>query len=285
LPTPRENRTGGEPGGDFAATFARKVRTPIGAFVPGRRAWLGAGAGAAAVLVLAGIGTGLTRLDFGSGGKAASAGALPSRLPVSAPHTTPGAAPSTPAGTTTAPASARTPATSPTPAPAAAATGGQDSGSALLASIASSPTPAAGGTPRPAATPAAASASTGYLSAQTSVSSGGNAYWSQSVVTVTTTAPLGSLKVAVRIIQTGGVASTGTWSSAGGSAAVAVSTTGTAVNYEFTLKPGVVLQPGHYVFEVQYNHDAGTRSTARDLYAVVATASPSGTQEGTDGHF
>jgi hypothetical protein len=283
LPTPRENRTGGEPGGDFAATFARKVRTPIGAFVPGRRAWLGAGAGAAAVLVLAGIGTGLTRLDFGSGGKAASAGALPSRLPVSAPHTTPGAAPSTPAGTT-APASARTPATSPTPAPAAAATGGQDSGSALLASIASSPTPAAGGTPRPAATPAA-TASTGYLSAQTSVSSGGNAYWSQSVVTVTTTAPLGSLKVAVRIIQTGGVASTGTWSSAGGSAAVAVSTAGTAVNYEFTLKPGVVLQPGHYVFEVQYNHDAGTRSTARDLYAVVATASPSGTQEGTDGHF
>lgn len=283
MPTPRENRTGGEPGGDFAATFARKVRTPIGAFVPGRRAWLGAGAGAAAVLVLAGIGTGLTRLDFGSGGKAASAGALPSRLPVSAPHTTPGAAPSTPAGTT-APASARTPATSPTPAPAAAATGGQDSGSALLASIASSPTPAAGGTPRPAATPAA-TASTGYLSAQTSVSSGGNAYWSQSVVTVTTTAPLGSLKVAVRIIQTGGVASTGTWSSAGGSAAVAVSTAGTAVNYEFTLKPGVVLQPGHYVFEVQYNHDAGTRSTARDLYAVVATASPSGTQEGTDGHF
>lgn len=284
MPTPRENRPGGEPGGDFAATFARKARTPIGAFVPGRRAWLGAGAGVAAVLVLAGIGTGLTRLDFG-GGKAANAAALPSRPPVAAPHTTPGAAPTTPGGPTTAPASARTPAPSPTPAPAAAASGGQDSGSALLASIASSPTPAAGSAQRPAATPAAAPASTGYLAVQTSVSSGGNAYWSQSVVTVTTTAPLSSLKVAVRIIQTGGVASTGTWSSVGGNANAAVSTTGSAVNYEFTLRPGVVLQPGRYVFEVQYNHNAGSRSTAHDLYAVAATASSSGTQQGTDGHF
>jgi hypothetical protein len=112
-----------------------------------------------------------------------------------------------------------------------------------------------------------------------------NPYWSQSTVTVTLTAPVSSLKVALSIQQTGGVANTGTWSTIGNEAVAAVRAGSTSVNYEFTLAVGVTLSPGRYSFGVQYNHAAGSRSTAHDLYAVVAAASPSGPQQGAGGHF
>jgi hypothetical protein len=111
-----------------------------------------------------------------------------------------------------------------------------------------------------------------------------NPYWSQSTVTVTLPVAVSSLKVAVTIQQTGGVANAGTWSTIGNQAVAAVGSSSTAVDYEFTLATGVPLPPGQYSFGVQYNHPAG-RSTAHDLYAVVTVASATGTQQGAGGHF
>lgn len=62
---------------------------------------------------------------------------------------------------------------------------------------------------------------TGYLWSDGSVDSDTNDYWDQSTVTVKSTKPLTSLNVVVEIIQTGGVSSTGTWSSLGDKVQVA----------------------------------------------------------------
>jgi hypothetical protein len=111
-----------------------------------------------------------------------------------------------------------------------------------------------------------------------------NPYWAQSTVEVTLASPVSFLKVDVSIDQNGGVANTGTWTTIGDRAAVAVRTTSTAVTYEFTV-PGVTLKAGRYFFGVQYNHAQGPRSTDHDLYTVEAVGSPSGTQQQTGGHF
>jgi hypothetical protein len=46
-----------------------------------------------------------------------------------------------------------------------------------------------------------------------------------------------------------------------------------ALVYTFTLKPGVRLAPGSYIFAVQYGHAVGGRDPSRDSYQAIATAS------------
>jgi hypothetical protein len=123
------------------------------------------------------------------------------------------------------------------------------------------------------------------LSVNKAVGTGGNAYWAEDVVSVTSTTPLSALKIAVRVAQTGGVASTGTWSSLSGKVSINVTADSNEVNYLLTLNPGITLPPGTYTFEAQYNHAQGSRNTQHDLYAITATPAGSSTSEGANGHF
>jgi hypothetical protein len=123
-----------------------------------------------------------------------------------------------------------------------------------------------------------------YLSVSTSVDAD-NPYWSQSTVTVTTKTKLTALKVVVRIHQTGGVASTGTWTSLGSQVTVHTGAGSQDVDYVVTLNAGITVNPGTYRFEFQYNHAQGTRGTGHDEYAVVATAPGSAGTESRQGHF
>lgn len=130
-----------------------------------------------------------------------------------------------------------------------------------------------------------ADAPSDYLSARTSVTSP-NEYWSQSTVTVTTTEKLTALKVVVHIAQTGGVASTGTWTSFGDKVTVhSGRASDGGADYVVILNPGVTVEPGTYVFQFQYNHDKGNRDTVHDLYNVVATASDADSSESRQGRF
>jgi hypothetical protein len=262
-----------DPGDSLAgrlAAVAGGSSTGLRGSLPRHRFWLGG----AAVLALGVAGAVAVQLPSGSGGRAGSAAPAPastSAIP--------------PVGDAVPPP---TPPLQPTPTPpfTPAATATAPSGPGATAPAAASPTRAASSSasPTPAQQSPAPGAAGGFLTVRTGLDTS-NPYWSQSTVTVTLAAPVSSLKVAVRISQTGGVADTGTWTTIGSNANVAVRTTSTAVNYEFTLAPGATLGPGRYVFAVQYNHDPSDRSVAHDLYAVVAVASGTGAQQGTGGHY
>ncbi|MBC9726009.1 hypothetical protein [Streptomyces sp. TRM68367] len=123
-----------------------------------------------------------------------------------------------------------------------------------------------------------------YLSVSTSVYKQ-NPYWSQSTVTVTTKAKLTALKIVVRINQTGGVESTGTWTSLGDKVTVHSTADSRSLDYVLVLNPGVTVDPGTYTFEFQYNHHQGTRDSSHDSFAVTATAPGSAGTESKQGHF
>ncbi|WP_159054767.1 hypothetical protein [Streptomyces dysideae] len=110
------------------------------------------------------------------------------------------------------------------------------------------------------------------LSAWSSRDAEDNPYWDVHTVTVRSTVPITSLKLSVRVIQTGGVADTGVWSSLGDQVEVRSATDSEQLAYYVALKPGVTLQPGTYTFQFGFNHDMGTRDAGRDLWNTVATA-------------
>jgi hypothetical protein len=146
------------------------------------------------------------------------------------------------------------------------------------------PAPAAGSRRRERTTPTPDVQQQSPLSVSTSVYSK-NPYWSQSTVTVTTKTKLSALKVVVRVNQTGGVESTGAWTSLGDKVTVHSAADSQSLDYVVTLNAGVTLNPGTYTFEAQYNHAEGTRGTGRDLYVVTATAPGSTGTETKQGHF
>jgi hypothetical protein len=123
----------------------------------------------------------------------------------------------------------------------------------------------------PAASPSTRGAQQGFLRSSGAIDANSIDNWSQGSVTVVTSDTVTALEVTVRIAGSPNLASTGAWSS------VLVEFLVTAIErqphelvYRFTLKPGVTLAPGTYVFAVQYNHAAG-RDPGRDTYHAVAT--------------
>lgn len=96
--------------------------------------------------------------------------------------------------------------------------------------------------------------------------------WTQGKVTLRTTETVTALQLRVQIVLTPYVASTGSWSTILAEDLVSsVEQQHDAVVYLFTLKPGVTLAPGTYVFGVQYNQATG-RDHSKDTYQAVATA-------------
>jgi hypothetical protein len=97
--------------------------------------------------------------------------------------------------------------------------------------------------------------------------------WAQGNVTVVTSETLTALEVSVRIVATPDLSSTGAWSTVPADDLVTtVEQQPDALVYRFTLKPGIRLAPGSYVFAVQYGHAVGGRDPSRDTYHATATA-------------
>ncbi|MEU7555066.1 hypothetical protein AB0B01_22440 [Streptomyces sp. NPDC044571] len=99
-----------------------------------------------------------------------------------------------------------------------------------------------------------------------------NPYWAQGNITLQNGQPLSTLTLQVRIAQTGGVATTGTWQTRPGEdfEVSTVQTDGATV-YRWTLKAGRTVPPGRHVFAVQYNHAEGDRDARKDTYEATAT--------------
>lgn len=270
--------------GEFADLFARKARTPLRSFLPGRRVWNAVGGSAAAVLVIAGSASVVSAIDFGGGDSdkvttAADKEAAQDNAPsddVEKPTVVP--SPKQEDNGNRSPeivyvpvsggagAGAAPPAPGSTPnSDSADTTGGSTgtTGSQEEQSSSSTNQSAESATP------------TGYLWSDGSVDSDTNDYWDQSTVTVKSTKPLTSLKVVVRIAQTGDVSSTGAWSSLGDKVVVGQNANSDQLGYVVTLKSGITLAPGTYVFKFQYNHDQGDRDAGGDRYNVTAVSTDS----------
>ncbi|MEU6227709.1 hypothetical protein [Streptomyces sp. NPDC047042] len=271
--------------GEFADLFARRARTPIRGFLPGRRVWKTVGGSAAAVLVIAASAWGVSAVDWSAGDSDQVTAAADKKAPrekeradtARKPTSTPskknekeedsgGKNPevvyvpvSGGAGGGAGPGG-HTPASKPSPNRSTEGSSGSTGGTGEQSSSPTDPK-------------STSSTTTSYLWSDGSVdTTEANAYWDQSIVTVKSTKPLSSLKVVVKIIQTGGVSSTGTWSDLGDKVAVATGGSSSELDYVVTLKPGNTLDAGTYVFKFQYNHDQGNRGAGGDRYNVTAVA-------------
>ncbi|MFE9932807.1 hypothetical protein [Streptomyces sp. NPDC005533] len=173
------------------------------------------------------------------------------------------ATPAAPSAPST-PSAPRTPQATP-PAPTSGGPNTPDRSS----STSPSPEPS-GGTV--SARPGSAHVQDGPLWSDGSLDAGSNTYWAQSNITLKTTQPLTALTVELRITQTGGVQSTGSWRTLpADDFTVTVQHEGAAVVYRWVLKPGRTVPAGQHVFAGQYNHAAGQRETEHDGYRVDAT--------------
>jgi hypothetical protein len=259
--------------GEFADLFARKARTPLRGFLPGRRVWNAIGGSVAVVLVITGATAVVSQIDFSGGGedKVATAAEKKDAVKDKAPGDS---------GTPSAPASSaaperqerdKGPAVVYLPAPGGAGntgSGGTDGGGTS-------------GTTRnsaPRSTAPSQQAQSSYLWSDAFVEGDSNPYWDQSRVTVQSTKALTSLKVVVKITQTGGVASTGTWSNIGDKVSVSSASSSGELDYVVTLKPGVTLEPGTFIFRFQYNHNQGSRDAGGDRYNITATSTAGATE-------
>ncbi|MGY4905212.1 hypothetical protein [Streptomyces sp. 900116325] len=143
-------------------------------------------------------------------------------------------------------------------------------GQARGGQVAASPAPSASATTAPGRVPESRTED-GPLWADGAVDPHSSAYWAQSNVTLRTTEPLSSLTVELRIVQTGGVNTTGSWRSLPEQdfTASAQEKDGFLV-YRWTLKPGRTVPVGTHMFAGQYNHAEGDRGADGDYFTASA---------------
>ncbi|MGW2477579.1 hypothetical protein [Streptomyces sp. NPDC001665] len=104
-----------------------------------------------------------------------------------------------------------------------------------------------------------------------------NAYWAQSNVTLRTTEPLSALTVELRVAQTGGVNSTGSWRSLPEpDFTVSVEESGGFLVYRWTLRAGRTVPAGTHTFAGQYNHAEGDRDATGDTVTAHAVRASGG---------
>ncbi|MFJ6104470.1 hypothetical protein ACIQHY_26115 [Streptomyces sp. NPDC092359] len=130
--------------------------------------------------------------------------------------------------------------------------------------------------PGPAAVPPVPSTGPGARATGT-VDAGGNRWWAQSDLALTTDAPAEGVLVELLIARTPGVVSTGHWRTrpAEDFTETVTEETGHLV-YRWILKPGRTVPPGSHVFAGQYNHAEGVRDFRADSYTVVLTGTDGG---------
>ncbi|MFI2422539.1 hypothetical protein ACH5A7_00300 [Streptomyces sp. NPDC018955] len=111
----------------------------------------------------------------------------------------------------------------------------------------------------------------GPLWSDGSVDPHSNEFWAQSNVTLKTTERLTSLTVELRIAQTGGVTSTGAWRSLPeDDFELSVDERDGFLVYAWTLKDGLTVEPGEWIFAGQYDHERGGRDAGEDTYTARA---------------
>ncbi|WP_405936182.1 hypothetical protein OG338_05185 [Streptomyces sp. NBC_00726] len=104
-----------------------------------------------------------------------------------------------------------------------------------------------------------------------------NPYWAQSNVTLRTTEPLSALTVELRVAETGGVNSTGSWRSLPEpDFTVSVNESGGYLVYRWTLRPGRTVPAGTHTFAGQYNHAEGDRDATGDSVTAHAVRASGG---------
>ncbi|WP_244808961.1 hypothetical protein [Streptomyces sp. So13.3] len=114
----------------------------------------------------------------------------------------------------------------------------------------------------------------GPLWADGSVDPHSNSFWAQSNVTLKARKPLTALSVELRIAQTGGVHSAGSWQTLpAADFTLSVREEGDALIYRWTLRAGRTVPAGQHVFAGQYDHTAGGRNARADSYRVNAGTS------------
>lgn len=167
-----------------------------------------------------------------------------------------------PSHTPAAPA-APSPTVAPRPTPSARASTAATAPARSIAPSTSHPTPLAGNR-----------VENGSLWSEGTMDATSTVYWAQNNLTLKTTQQLTSLTVEVRVAQTGGVLSTGTWRTLpSDDFTVTVRQVGGALVYRWVLNQGRTVPAGQHEFAVQYNHATGTRDVTRDSYRVDAQAS------------
>ncbi|MPY63409.1 hypothetical protein [Streptomyces spongiae] len=264
--------------GGFAELFARKTRTPLRGFLPGRRVWSAVGGCAATVLVIVGTTAIVSRIDWNFGtDHVATAAEKKAETREKRP-----ADGGTPSATASSDKHSRAKDSGGSGVVQDTGSGGSGSGGSAPGSGSSGSGSGSGsshdsGTNEDTrSTTSSEQKPTSFLWSDGSVDSADdNGYWDQSTVTVKSTKSLSSLKVVVKIIQTGGVADTGTWTSLGDQVTVATGGTSGELDYVVTLNAGVTLDPGTYTFKFGYNHDQGNRDAGGDRYNVTATTTSS----------
>lgn len=115
--------------------------------------------------------------------------------------------------------------------------------------------------------------SDGPLSSLGSIDLHTHEYWAQSRFDLKTAQPLSALSVELRIVQTGGVRTSGQWQTmSGDDFTVTVQEIDGAVVYRWELKPGRTVPEGMHTFAAQYGHAEGKRDARADSYDAQATA-------------
>ncbi|MFF7656048.1 hypothetical protein ACFZCY_40535 [Streptomyces sp. NPDC007983] len=111
---------------------------------------------------------------------------------------------------------------------------------------------------------------------QGAINPNSNPYWAQSDISLTTSKPLTSLTVELRVAENGGVRTTGSFSTVHtGDLATSVRSEDGVLVYRWTLRKGATVPAGRYVFAGQYNHAEGSRDAGRDGYSATGHG-PSG---------
>ena len=177
----------------------------------------------------------------------------------------------------------QTVAVSPTPTPSPAATSRAPVGPAAptpgkgASHAPGKQSPSASASPKAPATattpPAASGVQDGPLWSDGSVDPHSNDFWAQSTLTLRTSERLTSLTVELKVAQTGGVSSTGSWRSLPeqGFTFTVAEKDGFLV-YTWVLEQGRTVPAGQWVFAGQYDHDRGGRDAGGDSYTMTATA-------------
>ncbi|WP_369388486.1 hypothetical protein AB5J72_13465 [Streptomyces sp. CG1] len=167
-----------------------------------------------------------------------------------------------------------TPTSSPaatTPPPAHTAAPAPTSGTTRPSRTPGSPRP---GTPQSSARPPVAHGDQdGPLWSDGSVDPHSNDFWAQSNLTLKTSTRLTTLTVQLKVAQTGGVATAGSWRSLPESdfTQTAEDEDGFLV-YTWTLREGRTVPAGQWVFAGQYNHERGGRDAKDDSYTITGAA-------------
>jgi hypothetical protein len=124
-------------------------------------------------------------------------------------------------------------------------------------------------TPRHSATPTA----DGPIAARGDIDAHSTVYWEQNDLTIDVAQPLSALTVELRVAQSTGVQSTGSWQTAPpDDFTVTVTQTDGYLVYRWTLKPGRTVPAARQLFAAQFNHSTGKRDASKDTFLVETTA-------------